>query len=55
MYAMLFWIFFIINVGIGTCFVYFYWYLKKIHHMLTLILTKKQQFAKHKNGESQTN
>ena len=28
MYTVLFWIFFIINVGIGAYFVYFYWYLK---------------------------
>ena len=29
-YTVLFWMFFTINIGgIGTCFVYFYWYLKK--------------------------
>ena len=33
MYTVLFWIFFTINIGgIGAYFVYFYWYLKKIHH-----------------------
>ena len=43
MYTVLFWIFFTINIGeIGAYFVYFYWYLKKIHHMLSLILTRKQ-------------
>ena len=48
MYTVLFWIFFTINIGgTGTYFVYFYWYLKKSHHMLTLILTKKQLFTKH--------
>ena len=51
-YAALFWIFFTINAGgIVTYFVYFYWYLKKVHHMLTLILTKKQRFIKHINGK----
>ena len=55
-YIVLFWIFFTINIsGIGAYFVYFYRYLKKIHHMLTLILTKKQQFTKHINGTNQTN
>ena len=30
MYAVLFWIFFMINIGgIGAYFIYFYWYLKK--------------------------
>ena len=28
-YTVLFWIFFIINVGGGVDFVYFYWYLRK--------------------------
>ena len=34
MVTVLFWIFFTIDIGgIGAYFVYFYWYLKKIHHM----------------------
>ena len=53
MYTVLFWIFFTINIGgIGAYFVYFYWYLKYIHHMLTLIFTKKQLFIKHINGKN---
>ena len=53
MYTVLFWIFFTINIGgIGAGFVYFYWYLKKkMLYMLTLILTKKQQFTKYKWGK----
>ena len=52
-YTVLFWIFFTINIGgIGAGFVYFYWYLKKkMLYMLTLILTKKQQFTKYKWGK----
>ena len=43
--------------GIGAYFVYIYWYLKSIHHMLTLILTKKQRFTEcnsieHINGKN---
>ena len=45
-YTVLFWIFFTINIGeIGAKFVYFYRYLKKMFYMLTLILTKEQQFS----------
>ena len=50
MYTVLFWIFFTMNIGgIGAYFVYFCCYLKNIHHMLTLILIKKQRFTKHIN------
>ena len=36
-FTVLFWIFFTINIGgIGACFVYFYWYLKKMLYMLPL-------------------
>ena len=53
MHTLFFWIFFIINVGTGTCFVYLNWYLKKIHCKFTLILKKKQRFTKHINRKSQ--
>ena len=56
LYTVLFWIFFTINIGgIGAYSVYFYWYVKKIHHMLTSIATQKQRFTKHINGKNQTN
>ena len=49
-------IYFTINVGgIVTYYIYSQWYLKKIHHTLTLILKMKQRFGKHINGRSQTN
>ena len=46
-YTVLFWIFFTINVGgIGAYYVYSQSYLKKdVSHMLTLILSLKQQFT----------
>ena len=41
-------IYFTINVGgIVTYYIYSQWYLKKIHHTLTLILKMKQRFGKH--------
>ena len=42
----LFSILFTINVGIGTYFVYFHWYLKKMFHVLSLVPVRKQQFIK---------
>ena len=55
LYNVLFSILFTINVGIGIYFTYFYWYLKKIFHVLSFVLTLKQQFSKLINGRSQTN
>ena len=55
-YIVLLLIFFTINVsGIVTYCVYSQWYLKKMIHMLNLIVTKKQRFTKHINGKNQTN
>ena len=55
-YIVLLLIFFTINVGgIVTFYAYSHWYLKRIHHTLTLILKMKQRFSKHINGRSQTN
>ena len=52
-YIVLLLIFFTINVsGIVTYYVYSHWYLKKMIHMLNLILTKKQRFTKHINGKN---
>ena len=56
----LFSILFTSNVGIATYFVYFYWYLKKMSHVLSLVLVLKQQFIKFSfieliNGRTQTN
>ena len=55
----LFSIFFAIKVGgTGAYFVYFHWYLKKILHMLTLILALSQRLIKfllNINARSQTN
>ena len=48
-------IFFTINVGIGTYFVYLYWYLKKkMLLVLSLVVVSKQRFN-NINGRSQTN
>ena len=55
MYILLFSIIFTINVGIGNCFIYFHWYLKKILHVLSLVPILKQPFNKLINGRSQTN
>ena len=55
-YIVLLSVFFTINIGgIVTYYVYSQWYFKKIHHMLTLVLAKKQRFGKHINGRNQTN
>ena len=51
MYIVLFSIILTINVGIGIYFTYFCWYLKKIFHMLSLILKLRQQFSKLMNGK----
>ena len=55
----LFSILFTINVGIGTYFVYFNWYLKKMLFVLSLVPVLKQQFNKCNSielvdGKSQT-
>ena len=55
MYILLFSIIFTINVGIGNCFIYFHWYLKKILLVLSLVPILKQPFNKLINGRSQTN
>ena len=61
LYIVLFSILFKINVGIGTYFVYFYWYLKKkMFQVLSQVLVLKQQLIKFSfieliNGRSQTN
>ena len=52
LYIVLFSIIFTINIGIGICFVYSRWYLKKIFQVLSLILTLRQQFIKLINRES---
>ena len=55
-YIELFLIIFTINIGIGIYFVYSRWYLKKkIFHVLSLVLTPRQQFIKLINGRSQIN
>ena len=54
LYNVLFSILFTINFGTGVYFNYFYWYLKKIFHMLSFVLTLKQQFSKFINGRNQT-
>ena len=51
-YTVLMVVFFTINIGIVTYYVYSQYYTKKMLHMSTLILTLKQQFTKHINGES---
>ena len=44
LYIVLFSKIFTINVGIGTYFAYFHWYLKKDVHMLSLVLALRRQF-----------
>ena len=45
LYIVLFSIIFTINVGIGTYFVYFHWYIKKkMFRVLSLVLALKQKF-----------
>ena len=51
----LFSILFTINVGIGTYFVYFNWYLKKMLFVLSLVPVLKQQFNEPINRKSQAN
>ena len=51
-YTVLMVVFFTINIGIVTYYVYSQYYTKKKLHMSTLILALKQQFTKHINGES---
>ena len=45
---------FTINIGIGSCFLCFHWYLKK-DLVLILVPALKQQFNELINGKSQTN
>ena len=51
----LFSIFFTINIGIVSYFLCFYWYLKKMSFVLSLVPALKQQFNELINGKSQTN
>ena len=53
LHIVLFWIFFTINVGIGSYFLYFHWYLKKMLFVLTLVPALKQQFNELINGKIQ--
>ena len=46
---------FTINIGIGSYFLCFYWYLKKMLFVLSLVTTLKQQFNELINRKSQTN
>ena len=55
LYIVLFSIIFIINVGIGSYLLCFYWYLKKMLFMLSLVPALKQQFNELIDGKSQTN
>ena len=56
LYIVLFSIFFTINVEIGSYFLFFHWYLKKMLFLLvSLVLALKQQFNKLINGKSQAN
>ena len=51
----LFSIFFTITVGTGSHFLCFYWYLKKMFFVLSLVPALEQQFTQLINGKSQTN
>ena len=53
LHIVLFSIFLTINVGIGSYFLYFHWYLKKMLLLLNLVLALKQQFNELINGKSQ--
>ena len=55
LYIVLFLVIFLINIGIGTNSIYFYWYLKKMLLVLSLVPVLKQRFNKLINGRSQTN
>ena len=48
-YLILFVIFFIISISIGTACFYFHWYLKKVIVMLILVLKLKHRFIRHIN------
>ena len=52
---MLFSIIFTVNIGIGSYFLCFYWYLKKDVVCVKFGTALKQQFNKLINGRSQTN
>ena len=52
LYIVLFSINFTINIGIGTYFVYFYWYLKKYDARLIHKPALKQKFIEYTNGTS---
>ena len=54
-YSVLFSIFFTINIGIGTYYIYSYWYLKKDVTRIKFGTVLKQRFNKLTNGKSQTN
>ena len=54
-YTVLVSIFFTINIGIGIYFLCFYWYLKKMLLVLSLVPALRQQFNELINGKSQTN
>ena len=55
LYIVLFLVIFLINIGIGTTSIYFYWYLKKMLLVLSLVPVLKQRLNKLINGRSQTN
>ena len=42
LYIVFFSMLFIINVGVGTYYVYFHWYLKKMIHVLNFVLLFEQ-------------
>ena len=44
LYIVLFSITFTVNIGIGSYFLYFHWYLKKMLFVLSLVPALKQQF-----------
>ena len=44
-----------VHSEIAAYYVYSQWHSKKTHHMLTLILTKKQRIGKHINKRNQKN
>ena len=55
LYIVLFLIFSTINIGLGSYFLCFYWYLKNMLFVLSLVPALKQQFNELINGKSQTN
>ena len=44
LYIVLFLVIFTVNFGIGSYFLYFHWYLKKMLLVLSLVAALKQQF-----------